>query len=128
MSGDWRRLTEFAGFPVVHRKPLGSLVGPQSQGRRLEVASGWFDRWVFGIMRLASMLSKFAVVGHPSDGAKTKIPKVPLGGVYPSVRLRGSFVFLLPPYNPSGERMPAISWNPSSFCFAISSFFFLWNF
>jgi hypothetical protein len=27
-----------------------------------------------------------AVVGHPSDGATTKIPKVPLGGVYPSVR------------------------------------------
>jgi hypothetical protein len=25
-----------------------------------------------------------AVTGHPSDGATTRIPKVPLGGVYPS--------------------------------------------
>ena len=39
-----------------------------------------------GIARLASRLSKFAVAGHPSDGAKTKFPKVPLGGVYPSIR------------------------------------------
>jgi hypothetical protein len=38
------------------------------------------------IARLASRLSKFAIVGHPSDGAKTKFSKVPLGGVYPSVR------------------------------------------
>jgi hypothetical protein len=28
-----------------------------------------------------------AVAGQLSDGATTKIPKVPLGGVYPSVRL-----------------------------------------
>jgi hypothetical protein len=27
-----------------------------------------------------------AVAGHPSDDATTKIPKVPLGGVYPRVR------------------------------------------
>jgi hypothetical protein len=25
-----------------------------------------------------------AVAGHPSDGAATRIPQVPLGGVYPS--------------------------------------------
>jgi hypothetical protein len=28
-----------------------------------------------------------AVAGHPSDGTKTKIPKMPIGGVYPSVRI-----------------------------------------
>jgi hypothetical protein len=39
-----------------------------------------------GIARLASRLSKFVVAGHPSDGAKTMIPKVPFEGVYPSVR------------------------------------------
>jgi hypothetical protein len=39
-----------------------------------------------GIARLASRLSNVAIAGHPSDGAKTKIPKVPLGSVYPSVR------------------------------------------
>jgi hypothetical protein len=29
-----------------------------------------------------------AVLGHPSDGATMKIPKVPLRGVYPDVRLQ----------------------------------------
>jgi hypothetical protein len=33
-----------------------------------------------GIARLASRLSKFAVVGHPSDGAMTKISKFTLVG------------------------------------------------
>jgi hypothetical protein len=42
-----------------------------------------------GIARLASRLSKFAVTGHPFDDVKKKIPKVPLGGVYPSVRPEG---------------------------------------
>jgi hypothetical protein len=32
------------------------------------------------------MISKLAVTGHPSDDVSTKIPKVPHGGVYPSVR------------------------------------------
>jgi hypothetical protein len=39
------------------------------------------------ITSLASRLSKFVVAGHPSDGEKIKIPKVPISGVYPSVRL-----------------------------------------
>jgi hypothetical protein len=78
--------------------------------------------------KVASRLSKFDVVGHPFDSAKTKIPKVPFEGVYPSViDFRASFVFLVPPYNPSGERMAAISWNPSSF-FAIFLFHFLLEF
>jgi hypothetical protein len=29
----------------------------------------------------------FVVAGHLLDGATTKFPKVPLGGVYPSVRI-----------------------------------------
>jgi hypothetical protein len=33
-----------------------------------------------GIARLVSMLSKFAVVGHPPDGAKTKTSKFVLKG------------------------------------------------
>jgi hypothetical protein len=36
--------------------------------------------------------------------------------------LRGSFVYRLPPYNPSGERMVVISWNSSSFGFPIFLF------
>jgi hypothetical protein len=50
MSGDWWGYTEFVGFLVVHQKPLGSLVDPQSQDRRTEdggaAASDRSDRWV----------------------------------------------------------------------------------
>jgi hypothetical protein len=56
------------------------------QRRSLETSK---RRTHVGVARLASRLSKFAVTGHPSDSAKTKIPKVPLGGVYPSVRPYG---------------------------------------
>jgi hypothetical protein len=71
--------------------------------RRSPETSKWRTR--VAIARLVSRLSKFGVAGHPSDGAKTKIPKVPLGGVYPSVRFWGNFIFQLHPYNPSGDRM-----------------------
>jgi hypothetical protein len=40
---------------------------------------------------------------------RRQFPKVPLVGVYPSLGLRDNLVFRLPPYNPSGERMAAIS-------------------
>jgi hypothetical protein len=40
-----------------------------------------------GIARFALRLSKFAVAGHLSDGATTKFPKRPFGGMYHSVRL-----------------------------------------
>jgi hypothetical protein len=78
--------------------------------------------------KLASRLSKFAVTGHPSDSAKKKFLKCPSGVCILVLGHRGSFVFRLPPYNPSGERMAAISWNPSSFRFAFSSSVFLWDF
>jgi hypothetical protein len=54
-----------------------------------------------------------------------QFPKVPLVGVYPSLGLRGNLVFRLPPYNPSGEWMAAISCNPSSFAFLFSVPIFL---
>jgi hypothetical protein len=37
-------------------------------------------RTCVGITRLASRLSKFAVAGHPSDGATTKISEFTLEG------------------------------------------------
>jgi hypothetical protein len=77
-----------------------------------------------GIARLASKLSKFAVTRHPSNSAMTKFPKGPSGACILLFGLRSSFVFWLPPYNQSGERIIAISWNPSSFCFAIFLFLF----
>ena len=43
---------------------------PESSKRRTRV----------GIARLASRLSKFAVAGHPSDGAKTKTSNFALEG------------------------------------------------
>jgi hypothetical protein len=51
MSGDWRRLHRVhGGFQWFTRKPLGSLVDPQSQDRRTEdgdlAAPYWSDRWV----------------------------------------------------------------------------------
>jgi hypothetical protein len=39
-----------------------------------------------GITRLASRLNKFAVAGHPSDGAKTKTSKFTLEGHVSLVR------------------------------------------
>jgi hypothetical protein len=36
---------------------------------------------------------------------------------------KGSFVFRLPPYKPSGERMADASWNPSSFAFLLFPIF-----
>jgi hypothetical protein len=65
-----------------------------------------------------------AVVGHPSDGAMTRIPKVPLGACILVLCNRGSFVSRLPPYLLRGERMAAISRNPSSFPFAIFPSYF----
>jgi hypothetical protein len=47
------------------------------QQRSLET-SKWRTR--VGIAKLASRLSKFAVAGHPSDGAKTKTYKFALEG------------------------------------------------
>jgi hypothetical protein len=58
------------GLTIVRRR------GPENSKRRTHI----------GITRLALRLSKFAVAGHPSDGAKKKISKVPFRGVYPSVR------------------------------------------
>jgi hypothetical protein len=121
---------------------LGSLVDPQNQDQRTktEVQEHRTDLTVRGpgltgvqqhspesskwmtpieIARLASWLSKFTIAEHPSDGATTKFTKGPSGACILVLGLRGSFVFRLPPYNPSGERMAAASWNHRSFCFAI---------
>jgi hypothetical protein len=88
--------TEFAWFPIVHHQTTGSLVDPQSQDRRPKTevqqhrtgltgvrrcspeTSKW--RTHVEIARIASRLSKFAVDGHPSDGANTKTSKFSLEG------------------------------------------------
>jgi hypothetical protein len=112
-SHEWR-LAEATpssrGFWWFTRKPLGSLVDPQSQDRRTEdgvaIAPDRSDRWVpvrpvrstclngvqrrspetskrrthVGIARLASRLNKFAVARHPFGGAMTKISDFTLEG------------------------------------------------
>jgi hypothetical protein len=90
--------TEFAGFLVVHQKIIGFLgwstkprpkIGGSNTSPVWPVCNDTFRRpkrrTRVGIARLASRLSKFAVVEHPSDGATTKFPKRPFGGVYPSL-------------------------------------------
>jgi hypothetical protein len=84
------------GFRWFTRKPLGSLVDPQSQDRKPKTEvqqhrTGLTGvrrrspetskrRTHVGIARLASRLSKFAVAGHPSDGAMTKTSEFSLEG------------------------------------------------
>jgi hypothetical protein len=52
------------------------------------------------------------------------IPKVPLVGEYPSLGFRVILLFRLSPYILRGERMAAISRNPSSFGFPIFPSYF----
>jgi hypothetical protein len=95
-SHEWRlaeAIPSSWGFRWFTRKPLGSLVDPQSQpktevqqhrtgltGVRRRNPETSKQRTCVGIARLASRLSKFAVVGHPSDGAMTKISEFALEG------------------------------------------------
>jgi hypothetical protein len=83
-----------AGFAAVHQKPSGYLVEPQNQDRRLGGR-----RWDPGTPRSFEAedtrqdrkacveANLGAVAGHPFDDVTTRISKVPLGGVYPSIRL-----------------------------------------
>jgi hypothetical protein len=52
------------------------LTGEEHRPDRCET----LQRTRVGIARLASRLSKFAVVGHPSDGAMTKTSEFALDG------------------------------------------------
>jgi hypothetical protein len=88
----WRlhRVRGVCGGSPQNRR--GCLVEPQSQDRRL---GGWrrdpgasrdFEAEDMSRDRKACVEAKrVAVDEHPSDGATTRIPKVPFGGVYPSI-------------------------------------------
>jgi hypothetical protein len=103
MSGDWRRLHQVrgvsSGSPENHWVPwlihkakteepkmevqqhqtgLTRSTGLTGVRRRSPETSK--QRTRVGIARLASRLSKFAVAGHPSDGAMTKISEFTLEG------------------------------------------------
>jgi hypothetical protein len=78
-----------AGFAVVHHKTV-ELVEPQNrrlnEWRRDPGAPRDFEAEDTRRDRKTCVKAKrVAVAGHPSDGATTRIPKVPFGGVYPSI-------------------------------------------
>jgi hypothetical protein len=107
-SHEWR-LAEatptWGGFRWFTRKPLGSLVDPQSHDRRTEDGDAmarsltneehWSDRCATTQSRdfeaedtrrdrnACVEAKKVAVAGHPSDGAMTRFPISPSRGMYP---------------------------------------------
>jgi hypothetical protein len=81
-------------------------------------------RTCVGIARFASMLREVRSPGIHPMVLQSHIPKVPLVGVYLSLSFRGILVFRLSPYKLRGERMAAISRNPSSFALAIFPSYF----
>jgi hypothetical protein len=97
MSGDWRRLHRVRGVsggsPEIHRDPWlthkAKIEEPKTKvqqhwngltGVRRRSPEPSKQRTRVGIARLASRLSKFAVAGHPSNGAMTKISEFALEG------------------------------------------------
>jgi hypothetical protein len=90
MSGDRQRLHRVRGVSSGSIKFLGWSTKPRQKteeqqhqtgltGVRQRLPDASKRRTRVGIARLASRLRKFAVTGHPSDGATTKIPKVSFG-------------------------------------------------
>jgi hypothetical protein len=107
---------------------LGYLVEPQNQDRRLSgrrrdpsAREDSKKRTYVGITRLASRLREGQSPGIRPMVLQNHIPKLPLVGVYPSFGFRGILVIRirLSPYILRGERMAALSRNPSSFGFPI---------
>jgi hypothetical protein len=104
MSGDWQRLhwvrevssgsSENHWVPwLIHKANTKELKTKVQQLQTGLTSAYRFDRCArrspetskrrtrIGIARLASRLSKYAVAGHPSDGAKTKNFEFTLGGL-----------------------------------------------
>jgi hypothetical protein len=100
MSADWQRLHRVRGVsggsPENHRDPWlihkAKTEEPKTEVQRFQTGLVGVRRCSqetskrrarVGIARLASRLSKFAIVGHPSDGAKKKISEFTLEGHVP---------------------------------------------
>jgi hypothetical protein len=78
-----------------------------------------------GVTRLASRLSEVRSPGIRPMVLGREFPKCPSGARILVLCNRGSFVVRLSPYILRGERMVAISWNPSSIGFPIFRSYFL---
>jgi hypothetical protein len=116
-----------AGFAAVHHKTgrvtwlnhktkTGGSAGEYGIRVHREASK---RRTRIGIARLVSRLREGRSPGIRLMVQQRLIPKVPLVGVYPSLGFRGILVFRLSAYILRGERMAAISRNPSSFGFPI---------
>jgi hypothetical protein len=114
-----------AGFAAVHHKTdrftwfshktkTGGSAGVDGI-RACQEASKWTT--CVGITRGAPRLREGRSSGIRPMVLQRHIAKVPLVGVYPSLGFRDILVFWLSPYILRGERMAAISRNPSSFGF-----------
>jgi hypothetical protein len=120
------------GFAAVHHKTdrvtwlshktktRGSTGGDGIRARRETLKR----RTRVGITRLASRLREGRLPGIRPMVLQRHIPRVPLVGVYLSLSFRGILVFRLSPYKLRGERMAAISRNPSSIGLAIFPSYF----
>jgi hypothetical protein len=116
-----------AGFAVVHHKTnqisclshktkTGGSAGEDGIRAHREASK---QRTHVGITWLAPRLREGWSSGIRPMVLQRHIPKVPLVGVYPCLGFKGILVFRLSPYILKGERMAAISRNPSSFGFPI---------
>jgi hypothetical protein len=96
---------------LSHKTKTGGSAGRNGIQTRREASmleDTWRDRGAcVGRTRIAAK-------AWPLDEKYEVLTKVPLG-VCVLLCNRGNFVFRMPPYKLNGERMAAISWNPSSF-------------
>jgi hypothetical protein len=107
---------------LSHKTKTGGSTGRDGIRARREASK---RRTRVGIARLASRLSEMWSPGIRPMVLLREFPKCPLGACILVLCNRGSFVFLLSPYILRGERMAAISRNPSSFALAIFPSYFL---
>jgi hypothetical protein len=121
-----------AGFVAVHHK--NGRVTWLSHKTKTRGSAGGDGIWAcreaskrrthVGITSLASRLRVGRSPSIHLMVLQRHIQNVPLVGVYPSLGFRGILVFQLSPYILIGERMAAISSNPSSFGFPIFPSYF----
>jgi hypothetical protein len=106
---------------LSHKTKTRGLVGGDGIWVRREVLK---QMTRVGITRLASRLSEVRSPGIRPMVLRREFPKRPSRACILVLCNRGSFIFQLSPYILRGERMAAISRNPSSFALAIFPSYF----
>jgi hypothetical protein len=106
---------------LSHKTKIGGSAGGDGIRARREASK---RRTRVEIARLALRLSEVRSSGIRPMVLRREFPKCPSGACILVLCNRGSFIFRLSPYILRGERMAAISRNPSSFPFAIFPSYF----